>query len=116
MSIKNQLLNPAQLAPIAVTILGAEYNVRRLTTGRLNDYDKTTRKHQAAQDGEQLNATAAQLVLDSILDEDSKPMSETVSASELMDAQTPGAINAAVLKLMTINYMGEDAESAAKKG
>ncbi len=115
MNLKNQLLSPVQLDPVTVQILGGEFSVLRLTAGRLNEHDKAIRKHRENQDGEKLNTAAAQLLLDSIVDEDNQPMSASVTPAELMAAQTPVAINSAVAKLMQINFMGEEAEAAAKK-
>jgi len=115
MNFKKQLLNPVQLDPVNVKILGGEFSILRLTAARLNEHDKTIKKYQKDQDGEQLNTAAALIVLDSILDEDNKPMSDSVTPADLMAAQTPMAINSAVLKIMSINFMGEDAEKAAKK-
>lgn len=116
MNLKSQLLKAVELAPITLTMLGGEFPVRRLTAARLNQYDKSVKKYQAEQNGEQLTTEAAKLVLDSILDESNKPMSESVTADQLMSVQTPMAINAAVQKLIHVNYLGDDAEAEAKKG
>ncbi|MBS9903246.1 hypothetical protein [Vibrio alginolyticus] len=115
MNLKSQLLKPAELSPVTVTMLGGEFPVRRLTAARLSAHDKAVRKHQKEQDGEQLNIVAAQLVLDSILDENNQPMSESVSTNDLMEVHTPMAINVAVSALIQVNYLGEDAEVSAKK-
>lgn len=115
MSLKSQLLSPLALAPVTVTLLGGEYPVQRLTASRLSQHDKEVKKHTKAQDGEKLNAEAAQLVLDSILDENGEPMSKSVTAKDLMNVHTPVAINAAVGQLIKINYLGADAEDEAKK-
>ncbi|PSW53018.1 hypothetical protein [Photobacterium leiognathi] len=114
MSIKSQLLTPIKQTPISITILGGEYNVTRLTAARLNSYDKDIKKHQADNNGEKLNEASAALVLDSIIDEDGLPMSSSVSTSDLMCVHTPTAINAAVTRLIQLNFMGEGAEAEAK--
>lgn len=115
MNIKQQLLKPAQLDAVTVNMLGGEFSVLRLTAGRLNDYDKAVKKYQASQDGEKLNIESAKLLLDSILDEKNQPMSKSVTPSELMNVQTPIAIKSAVMKVMQLNYIDEDAELIAKK-
>ncbi len=116
MSLKAQLLQPVALSAVTVTMFGGEYPVRRLTTARLNQHDKAVKKYTEAQDGEKLNTAAAQLVLDSILDENNHPMSESVTPAELMDIHSPLAINAAMKKLIQVNYLSGDAEDMAKKG
>ncbi|HDY8168867.1 TPA: hypothetical protein RQK98_004196 [Vibrio vulnificus] len=116
MDLKSQLLQTTELSPVTVTMLGGEFPVRRLTAARLNHHDKTVKKYQAEQNGEQLNTAAAQLVLDSILDENGQPMSESVTPADLMAVHTPMAINAAVSKLIQVNFLGDDAEDDAKKG
>lgn len=115
MNLKQQLLTPVQLDPVTVTILGGEHSILRLTAGRLNEHDKASKKHQENQDGEKLNIEAAKLLLDSILDENNKPMSESITPAELMSVQTPIAINSAVMKIMNVNFINEDAEVLAKK-
>lgn len=116
MSIKTQLLTPLKQTPITVTILGSEYDVTRLTTARLNSYDKQIKKHQSDNNGEKLNEESAQLVLDSMLDEDGIPLSASVTANDLMTAHTPTAINAAVARLIKLNFMADGAEQEAKNG
>jgi len=116
MNLKSQLLKPVELSPVTVTILGGEFPVRRLTAARLSEHDKLVRKYQEDNNGEQLNTQAAQLVLDSILDENNQPMSVSVKPADLMEVHTPLAINSAVAKLIQINFLSEDAEDTAKKG
>jgi len=115
MNLKTQLLKPEQITPSILKIMGGEYPVRRLTAARLNQHDKEIKKHQKEQDGEQLNTSSAQLVLDSLLDEKNHPMSESVTATELMEAHSPLVINAAISVLTRFNFIGEEAEEEAKK-
>lgn len=115
MNLKSKLLKPEQLTPVQLEVMGGVFPVRRLTAARLNQHDKALRKHQADQDGEQLNICSAQLVLDSILDEDNNPMADSVSAEQLMAAHSPVVINAAVSAITRLNFLGEEAEQAAKK-
>lgn len=114
MSIKDQLLTPLAITPVTVSMLGGEFNVTRLTAARLNQFDKQVKKFQASQDGNKLNIEAAQLVLDSVLDENNTPLSATTTADDLMVVHTPTAINAAMTRLLQLNFMSEGAEQEAK--
>lgn len=116
MNIKAQLLKPISLSTVTIPMFDGEYQVKRLTTARLNQHEKEVKKHTETQDGEKLNTAAAQLVLDSILDEKEQPLSETVKPSELMEIHSPLAINAAMRQIIQVNYLGQDAEDTAKKG
>lgn len=115
MNLKSQLLNGPKLAPVAVTVLGGEFPARRLSAARLNKHDKSMREFQTSQDAEKLNKAAAQFLLDSLLDEEDQPMSESVTAEDLMEVHTMVAINAAVNNLVQLNFLGDDAEDEAKK-
>ncbi|HCE2429426.1 TPA: hypothetical protein NGU10_001474 [Vibrio parahaemolyticus] len=115
MNLKSKLLTPVELAPVTVSILGDEFPARRLTAACLSEHDKLVRKYQADNNGEKLNIQAAKLILDSILDENNRPMSESVKPADLMAIHTPLAINAAVTKIININYLSDDAEDTAKK-
>lgn len=115
MNLKSQLLKPAQLTPVTLKIMGGEFPVRRLTAARLNQYDKAIKKHQKTQDGEQLNTCSAQLIIDSVLDENNQPMAESVTAADLMAVHSPVVINAAISAITKLNFLGEDAEEEAKK-
>ncbi|HAS6480594.1 TPA: hypothetical protein GRR64_23845 [Vibrio parahaemolyticus] len=115
MNLKSQLLNVPKLAPVTVTVLGGEFPARRLSAARLNKHDKSMHEFQATQDAEKLNKAAAQFLLDSLLDENDQPMSESVTAEDLMEVHTMVAIQAAVNKLVQLNFLGDDAEDEAKK-
>lgn len=115
MNIKSQLLKPVSLSTVTVTMFDGEFKVKRLTTARLNQHDKEVKKHTETQNGEKLNTAAAKLVLDSILDENDLPLSESVTPEQLMEIHTPLAINAAMRQIIQVNYLGKDAEETAKK-
>jgi len=116
MNLKKQLLKPALQTAIKLSLFGAEYPVRHLTASRLNLHDKAIKKHQADQDGEALNTCSAQLVLDSLVDEDNQPMADSITPEQLMDLYSPVQINDAVSAITRLNFLGEEAEQAAKKG
>lgn len=115
MNLKSKLLKPALRKTVMLSIMGDAFPVRHLTASRLNQHDKDIRKHQKAQDGEQLNTCSAQLVLDSILDEKGEPMSNSVTPAELMESHSPLDINAAISAITKLNFLGEETEQAAKK-
>ena len=115
MNLKEQLLQSTDLTPVHVTLLGCEYRIKRLTAAQLSQHDKYVRQYQSDSNVEQLNLVAAQMILDSILDEKGLPMAKSVKASELMDVHTPLAINSAVSELIKVNYLSDDAEVTAKK-
>lgn len=115
MSLKTQLLTAVVLAPVEVSVLGGTFPARRMTTAILNDYEKSQQAMRSDMNGEGLNRTAAEFVLSSLLDEEGEPMSESVTADELMKVHIPGSINAAASKLLQLNYATLEGVEDAKK-
>ncbi|MCV6612445.1 MAG: hypothetical protein OIF55_16915 [Amphritea sp.] len=115
MSLKQALLTPVNLAPVTVTAFDAEFKVQRLATARLTEFHARQKELQAANDGEGLNQLAAGLVLHSLLDENGNPMIESVTIDELLAAQPPVAINAALTSVMQANYATSEGLEDAKK-
>lgn len=114
MSIKSKLLKPVVLATLKAQILGDEFEIKRLSVARLNRYNKSI---VAAQNGDttiDVNGESAALILDSIVDEKGVPASESVSVDEFLEAHTAKALQAAVNKIINLNFMGEKAEVEAK--
>ncbi|MDW1950437.1 hypothetical protein R7P34_12870 [Vibrio sp. 780] len=115
MKAKDLLLSPEQPVPVTRTLLGGEFKLIRLTAESLSLYDKKRQQYSEEQDADKLNENSAQLVLDSILDDDGVPMSKSVSPKELLAVKTMTSINSATRVILTMNYMVEGSEEAAKK-
>ncbi|MBE3936097.1 hypothetical protein HJ150_15690 [Vibrio parahaemolyticus] len=62
-----------------------------------------------------MNEAVAQLVLDSILDDNGVPMSQSVKPKELLAVKTMTSIESAIRVITAVNYMAEGSEEAAKK-
>ena len=115
MSLKAKLLTPVSIPTKDVEVLGGSFPAQRLSTSALNVYDKAQRACRENMDGEGLNRSAAQFVLDSLVDEDGKPMGDSVTPDELMDIHVPTVINAAAQKLVQLNYASLEGAEEAKK-
>ncbi|HBC3857015.1 hypothetical protein [Vibrio parahaemolyticus] len=115
MNAKDLLLSPEKPVPVTRTLLGGEFQLTRLTAERLSQYDKKRHKYSEEQDADKLNENSAQLVLESVLDDNGVPMSKSVTAKELLAVKTMTSINAATRVILTMNYMVEGSEEVAKK-
>lgn len=115
MSIKALLLTPETPVPVTRTLLGGEFDLIRLPADRLSQFEQKRIQYSKEQNPDKLNENTALLVLDSIIDENGNPMSQSVKPKELLKTKTVGAINAAMSVVLKLNYMAEGAEEAAKK-
>ncbi|KYO58404.1 hypothetical protein [Vibrio parahaemolyticus] len=115
MSIKSLLLTPEKPVPVTRTLLGAELELIRLSAARLSEFEKSRVKYSQEQNADKLNENTAKLVLDSIIDEHGKPMSQSVKPGELLQAKSVAAINSAMRVVLELNYMMDSAETDAKK-
>ncbi|EGR2774163.1 hypothetical protein V6956_004595 [Vibrio parahaemolyticus] len=115
MSLKALLLTPETPVPVTRTLLGGEFELIRLPADRLSQFEKNRVKYSQEQDPDKLNDNTAMLVLDSIIDEDGRPMSKTIKPKELLKTKSVTAINAAMRVVLQLNYMAEGAEEEAKE-
>ncbi|EGQ8125751.1 MULTISPECIES: hypothetical protein [Vibrio harveyi group] len=116
MNAKDLLLSLDQPVPVTRTLLGGEFKIIRMTAERLSQYEKKRKKYSEEQDVDKLNEAVAQLVLDSILDDNGLPMSQSVKPKELLAVKTMTSIESAIRVITAVNYMAEGSEEAAKKG
>ncbi|WP_412497292.1 hypothetical protein [Vibrio fluvialis] len=114
MTLKNQLLKPMAPVPVKRMLLGSEFPLQRLTAARLSCYDKEIKEYEKAADGEKIQLISASLILDSILDEKGKPMSDSVTPEQLLNVHTAFALSSAVQVICKLNYMDDGAEDEAK--
>ncbi|EKO3721377.1 hypothetical protein P0F40_000832 [Vibrio metschnikovii] len=115
MSIKQKLLTPAPKPPVDLQLLRETFLVRRLSAQLLAHYNQAFVKAQTSDNGDAAVQASASLVLDSIIDEDGRPLSESVTPDEIIKIYDHEDLKGAVDKLMSFNFMGATSEADAKK-
>lgn len=116
MTIKDQLLNPGAGPRVPIHILGADYDICRLSAARMASYSKTISQLAEKEDSSGLNTQAAELILESIIDEQDQPLSQSIEPSALVERYSAADLQVAIRQLMKVNYMTEEAEQTAKNG
>lgn len=112
-ALKNRLLTAMTLAPIAVKLLGDEYQIKRLTAACLVNHDKKITQAREASDGDLLARAHAQLILDSIIDGDGTA-SDTTKAVELMEIHDNLSLVTAAQVIIRANFGMDGALEEAK--
>lgn len=112
-ALKNRLLTAMTLAPITVTLLGDEYQIKRLSAARLAKHDKSITEARTSQDGDLLAKAHAQLILDSIIDGDGTA-SDTTKAVELMEVHDNLSLVSAAQTVIRANFGMDGALEEAK--
>ncbi|MCG3726319.1 hypothetical protein [Vibrio cincinnatiensis] len=115
MSIKQKLLTPAPKPPVELQLLRETFLVRRLSAQLLAHYNQEFVKARTSDDSDAAVQASASLVLDSIIDEDGRPLSDSVSPDEIIKIYDHEDLKDAVDKLMSFNFMGVTSEADAKK-
>ncbi|USD68137.1 hypothetical protein [Vibrio sp. SCSIO 43136] len=117
MSIFEAIFSPPQPEPEKLNILRGEYPVRRLSAKELRHHQKQIDTATKKSDHLKLEELSAQLVLDSLVGDDGKPLSSNSGATvdKLVSAYSPSEISDAVDKVIELNYVGQTGEQDAKK-
>lgn len=115
MSVKDSLLKPTPQPTEKVAMFGGEFPVRRLSAARVQAFIKDQTRAQEQNEYEEIVTLGAQLVLDSIVDDNGTPLSTEVTAEQLLELYSHGQISAALDAVMDVNYLSERSKAAAKK-
>ncbi len=115
MSIKNQLVKSGgNFSTATVSILGGKFKIQRKSAAFLSETEKKI-KTALQECPESLTAVNAELILSSILEEDNKPLLETMTVDELIELFTPADIAAAYKEILKSNFMSNEAKEQAEK-
>lgn len=115
MSLKSKLLNPKAPEPVVTAMFGGDFPVAKMTTAELTKVDNKMAALREEGETEKINLYTALTILNSMVDEKGKRMSESVEPLDLLNRYEPGAISDALNAVYRVNYAGMEGAEDAKK-